>query len=83
MPSASAQVPARTLVDSLDPTVAQSMCDAVLQLLNIPSVLFAFAHSYVQPFELRCFGGNLARFTRANVEKAVPTVKQKKAVQAS
>ncbi|CAE7265603.1 RYR1 [Symbiodinium microadriaticum] len=50
-----------TLVDSLDPTVAQSMCDAVLQLLNIPR--------------------NLARFTRANVEKAVPTVKQKKAVQ--
>ncbi|CAE7451856.1 RYR1 [Symbiodinium natans] len=45
-----------TLVDSLDPTVAQSMCDAVLQLLNIPR--------------------NLARFTRANVEKVLSSMTQ-------
>ena len=44
------------LVDSLDPTVAQSMCDSMLQLLSIPR--------------------NIAKFSRANVEKVLSSMTQ-------
>ena len=45
-----------SLVDSLDPTVAQAMCDSVLQLLSIPR--------------------NVAKFSRAQVEKVLSSMTQ-------
>ena len=44
------------LVDSLDSTVAQCMCDSMLQLLSIPR--------------------NIAKFSRANVEKVLSSMTQ-------